>query len=77
VAAISAGVVNGRALLDLDYSEDSNAEVDANFVMAGDGRWIELQSTAEGQPFSPETFSIISNLARKGINELLTLWPQG
>ena len=77
VAAISAGVVNGQALLDLEYSEDSKAEVDANFVMAGDGRWIELQSTAEGQPFSSESFSVISDLARKGINELLTLWPQG
>lgn len=77
VAAISAGVVNGQALLDLDYCEDSNAEVDANFVMTGDGRWIELQSTAEGRPFTPETFSVISALARKGINELLTLWPQG
>jgi len=77
VAAISAGVVNGQALLDLDYFEDSNAEVDANFVMAADGRWIELQSTAEGQPFTAEVFSVISELARQGINELLSLWPQG
>ncbi|NLX18505.1 MAG: ribonuclease PH, partial [Desulfobulbus sp.] len=46
VAAISAGVVAGRPLLDLDYSEDSSADVDANFVMSGDGRWIEVQTTA-------------------------------
>ncbi len=74
IAAISAGVVAGQVLLDLEYSEDSNAEVDANFVMTGDGRWIEAQSTAEGQPFTPEAFTAISDLARKGINELLALW---
>lgn len=74
IAAISAGIVDGQVLLDLEYSEDSNAEVDANFVMTGDGRWIEAQSTAEGQPFTPEEFTAISDLARKGINELLALW---
>ncbi len=74
IAAISAGVVDGEVLLDLEYTEDSKAEVDANFVMTADGRWIEAQSTAEGQPYSPETFTAIANLARKGINELLALW---
>lgn len=74
VAAISVGMVDGEALLDLDYAEDSRAEVDANFVMTGDGRWVETQCTAEGKPFSPEDFSLMAALARKGIDELFTLW---
>lgn len=74
VAAISAGLVDGQPLLDLDYAEDSQAEVDANFVMTGDGRWVETQCTAEGKPFSPEDFSRMAALARKGIDELFTLW---
>jgi ribonuclease PH len=73
VAAVSAGVVDGTALLDLAYEEDSAAEVDANFVMAGDGRWIEMQCTAEGRPFQPELFSRMQELAVKGIGELLKL----
>jgi len=75
VAAISAGVVDGVPLLDLAYNEDSTAEVDANFVMTGDGRWIEMQCTAEGHPFQPELFSRMQELAKKGIVELLKLWP--
>ncbi|HIJ79735.1 MAG: ribonuclease PH [Desulfobulbaceae bacterium] len=74
VAAISVGVVAGKVLLDLNYEEDSAAEVDANFVMTADGRWVEAQSTAEGNPFSPEEFSQMAGLARKGIDELLGLW---
>lgn len=74
VAAISVGMIDGEACLDLDYAEDSNAEVDANFVMSGDGRWIEIQSTAEGKPFSPEAFLSMTQLAEKGIKELFTLW---
>ncbi|WP_457573369.1 ribonuclease PH [Desulfolithobacter sp.] len=74
VAAISVGVVDGEVLLDLDYSEDSRAEVDANFVMAGDGRWIEVQSTAEGHPFAPEQFSRMADLAARGTRELFRLW---
>lgn len=74
IAAISVGVVEGKVLLDLDYSEDSNAEVDANFVMTADGRWIEVQSTAEGEPFSPEVFQQMASFAQKGVNELLRLW---
>ncbi len=74
VAAISVGIVAGEPCLDLDYSEDSSAEVDANFVMSGDGRWIEMQSTAEGKPFSSESFLAMTALAEKGINELFKLW---
>jgi len=66
--------VDGVPMLDLDYAEDSKAEVDANFVMTGDGRWIEIQSTAEGSPFSDESFQALSALARKGIEELFDLW---
>ena len=74
VAAISVGIVGGEACLDLDYSEDSTAEVDANFVMSGDGRWIEMQSTAEGKPFSSQSFLAMTSLAEKGIAELFQYW---
>ncbi len=74
VAAISAGIVGGEAMLDLDYNEDSSAETDANFVMAGDGRWIEIQATAEGKPFADESYLAIARLAQKGIGELFQLW---
>lgn len=76
VAAISAGIVEGRPLLDLDYKEDSAAETDANFVMAGDGRWIEVQATAENAPFADESMAAMTELARKGINELFQLWQK-
>jgi len=76
VAAISAGIVDGIPCLDLDYREDSSAEADANFVMSGDGRWIEIQSTAEGAPFSAEDFQAMTGLAQKGIQELFTLWEE-
>jgi ribonuclease PH len=74
VAAVSAGIVDGVPMLDLDYNEDSRAEVDANFVMAGDGRWIEIQSTAEDMPFSQDDFLALTGLARAGIQELFDLW---
>jgi ribonuclease PH len=74
VAAVSAGVVGGRSLLDLDYSEDSSATVDANFVMCGDGRWIEVQTTAEGEPFQPELFLAMADMAARGIGRLFGLW---
>ena len=74
VAAVSAGILNGQAMLDLDYSEDSSAETDANFVMAGDGRWIEIQATAEGQPFADEAYLAMARQARKGIEEIFLLW---
>ncbi len=74
VAAISAGIVGGTPLLDLDYAEDSAAETDANFVMAGDGRWIEIQATAENKPFSDADYMAITGLARRGIAEIFQLW---
>lgn len=74
VAAVSVGMVDGEALLDLDYGEDSRAEVDGNFVMTGDGRWVEIQSTAEGTPYTREAFDAMAALAQKGIQELFDLW---
>ena len=76
VAAVSAGIVNGVPHLDLDYSEDSSAEVDANFVMTGAGHWVEIQSTAEGAPFTDEQFAALASLARQGITELLGWWEK-
>jgi len=76
VAAISTGIVDGVPMLDLAYDEDSRAEVDANFVMSGDGRWIEMQCTAEGAPFAPELFVRMQDLAACGIRELLALWQK-
>ena len=73
-AAVSAGVIAGQPRLDLDYSEDSGADVDANFVMSRDGRWIEVQTTAEGAPFHPELFTAMAGLATKGIARLFVLW---
>ena len=65
VAAISAGVLAGQPVLDLDYGEDSSADVDANFVMSRDGRWIEVQTTAEGAPFHPELFMAMARWPRR------------
>lgn len=70
VAAISCGVFQGVPVLDLDYPEDSGAEVDANFVLAGDGRLIELQGTGEARPFSKDEFAALMTLAEKGCAEL-------
>jgi ribonuclease PH len=77
MAAISCGIVDEQGLLDLDYSEDSNAEVDANFVMCMDGRFVEVQSTAEGKPFSRQDFDRLTDLASHGITQLLSLWQEG
>jgi ribonuclease PH len=74
VAAVSAGLVAGEPLLDLCYEEDSRAEADANFVMTSDGRWVEIQMTAEGRPFSQEELERVTALARRGIGELLGQW---
>ncbi|MBU0728218.1 MAG: ribonuclease PH [Proteobacteria bacterium] len=74
VAAISVGIVGGEVLLDLDYQEDSSAEVDANYVMTGDGRLVEVQGTAEGQPFTIDQFGQLTAMAQNGIDQLLTLW---
>jgi ribonuclease PH len=70
VAAVSCGVVDGRALLDLDYSEDSNAEVDANVVMTGDGGLVEVQATAERTPLSRASLDELLALAAEGIHSL-------
>jgi ribonuclease PH len=73
VAAISCGIHNGTAVLDLDYAEDSQAETDANFVMTGAGRIVEVQGTAEKTPFSEEELLGLLALARKGIAKLIDL----
>jgi ribonuclease PH len=70
VAAVSVGIVDGEALLDLDYSEDSRAETDMNVVMTGDGRLIEVQATAERDPFSRELLDELLDLAAVGIERL-------
>jgi ribonuclease PH len=70
IAAVSVGVVDGVALLDLDYSEDSRAETDMNVVMTGDGRLIEVQATAERDPFSRELLDELLDLAAGGVSEL-------
>ena len=71
VAAVSVGLVDGQALLDLDYSEDSRAEVDVNVVMSGDGRLIEVQSTAEGERFTRAQLDEMLDLATSGIEQIL------
>jgi len=71
VAAVSVGVVEGRALLDLDYSEDSTAETDMNVVMTADGRLVEVQATAERDPFSRELLDGLLDLAAGGIEEIM------
>lgn len=73
VAAISVGVVKGEPLLDLCYTEDSQAEVDLNVVMTGDGRFIEVQGTAEGEPFERSAMDLMLNLAESGIAQLFRL----
>jgi ribonuclease PH len=70
VAAVSVGVVGGQSMLDLDYSEDSTAEVDMNVVMTGDGRLVEVQATAEGEPFDRETLDLLLELAAGGIERI-------
>src|SRR5205085_1138388 len=71
VVAVSVGIVDGVPLLDLKYDEDSSAEVDMNVVCTGDGRFIEVQGTAEGSPFTREQMDNLLELARKGIAELV------
>ena len=71
VAATSVGIVDGTALLDLAYDEDSRAEVDMNFVKTGDGRFIELQGTAEGLPFDRRALDALMGLADEGIRTLI------
>ena len=73
VAAISCGLVEGRALLDLDYAEDSTAQADANFVLTGAGGIVEIQATAEGDPFDQASFDALVALARQGCSRLVQL----
>ena len=73
VAAISCGIVAGQAVLDLDYVEDSDAMMDANFVMTGGGGLVEVQATAEAEPMSEALFHELMALARRGITELVRL----
>lgn len=73
VAAISVGIVDGVPVLDLDYIEDSGCETDMNVVMTGDGRFVEVQGTAEGVPFSRDEMNALMALAEKGIAELVQL----
>jgi ribonuclease PH len=73
IAAVSCGVCNNVAVLDLDYAEDSEAETDANFVMTGNGNIVEVQATAEKAPFSEDQFLALLALARKGIAKLVDL----
>ncbi|KAA0971722.1 ribonuclease PH [Aureimonas fodinaquatilis] len=71
VAAISCGIYNGVPVLDLDYPEDSSADTDANFVMTGRGGIVEIQGTAEGEPFSEADLQSLMTLAKAGIGELV------
>jgi ribonuclease PH len=73
IAAVSCGIYKGTPVLDLDYAEDSKADTDSNFVMTGSGGIVEIQATAEAEPFQRETFDEMVGLARKGISELISL----
>jgi ribonuclease PH len=70
VAAVSVGIVEGRPLLDLDYVEDSGADTDLNVVMTGDGRLVEVQATAEREPFSREELDELLDLATAGVEQI-------
>ena len=73
VAAVSCGIHQGNAVLDLDYAEDSSAQADANFVLTGRGGIVEVQGTAEEKPFGHDQFLDLLTLAQKGVNELVAL----
>lgn len=71
MAAVSCGIHNGQAILDEDYEEDSHAQADTNFVFTESGRIVEIQGTAEEEPFDNEQFLSLMKLAQKGIGELI------
>ena len=73
VAAISAGIYEGVPVIDLDYPEDSNSETDMNFVMTDDGRFVEIQGTAEGEPFSEVEMAQMTALAKDAIAQIIQL----
>jgi ribonuclease PH len=76
VAAVSAGVVDGRCVLDLCYAEDARAEVDMNFVMTGGGRFVEVQGTAESKPFTKSQLERLADMAWQGIQQLTAVQRQ-
>jgi ribonuclease PH len=76
IAAISCGIWQGTPVLDLDYDEDSSCATDANFVLTGSGGIVEIQATAEQEPFQESEFDELLRLARKGIGELVALQKQ-
>lgn len=76
VAAVSVGILNGNVLLDLEYIEDCRAEVDMNIVKTGSGKFIEIQGTAESNPFSQEQMSEMISVANKGIEQLVAIQRQ-
>jgi len=73
VAAVSVGIYKDQLLLDLDYEEDSNAEMDMNVVMVGKGKFVEVQGTAEGKTFSKSEMDLLLDLAKDGIKELVEI----
>ena len=73
VAAVSCGIFDGQPVLDLDYAEDSSAEADANFVLTAKGHIVEVQATAEADPFPEATFHSLFELARQGVAELVQM----
>ncbi len=73
IAAVSCGLYEGVAVLDLDYAEDSTAQVDTNFVLTTEGHFVEVQGTAEDKPFTQESFDAMLSLARKGVAELAVI----
>ena len=73
IAAVSVGIINGKPSLDLCYEEDSKAEVDMNIIMTGAGKFVEVQGTAEGKPFSKPQLDELLALGKKGIAELISI----
>ncbi|WP_333651989.1 ribonuclease PH [Dissulfurispira sp.] len=73
LAAVSVGIINSEPRLDLCYAEDSTAEVDMNVVMTGDAKIVEIQGTAESEPFSKDTLNVLLSLAEKGVGELVEI----
>ena len=70
IAAVSVGIYEGKAVLDLDYAEDSTAETDLNVIMADNGGFVEIQGTAEGEPFQPEELTAMLALAKEGMAKI-------
>lgn len=76
IAAVSVGILNGKPVLDLCYEEDSKAEVDMNIIMTGSGKFVEVQGTAEHEPFSKHDMDQLLSLGKKGITELIQYQKQ-